>query len=142
KDYQEEGIFRLTGHKQLRQKILGVLLRGDRTALQPFLRHECIIEIAAAFQLFLQYLKQPLLPVRVQELLAADNPGIPAQVVAEDALGLLYQDLPGRHLHLLKSILELLHAISKTSHRSELTSLNLPIVLLPTFFNINVSVLN
>ncbi|PSN51879.1 hypothetical protein C0J52_11588 [Blattella germanica] len=58
------------------------------------------------------HLREPLIPVRVQQLVLAENPGVPERMVASDALGLLRQDLSGRHLELLRSLLDLLYVPS------------------------------
>ncbi|XP_069689255.1 uncharacterized protein [Periplaneta americana] len=103
------------------------------------LRHQldgAAIESAAALQMFLMHLREPLIPVRVQRLVLAENPGIPERIVASDALGLLRQDLSGRHLQLLTSLLDLLYVGTRNSPTNELQGCSLSVALLPIFFSL------
>lgn len=62
-----------------------------------------------------------------------------AREVARDALGLIRQDLSGRHGELLAHILGLLrHLTLSAPECSELNGSPLPISLLPVFFNLGV----
>ncbi|XP_014261969.1 uncharacterized protein LOC106674043 [Cimex lectularius] len=135
-NFREEGLFRYSGRCDTRQKILTCMIKGDKVSIKPLLQRSTIIECASALQTFIRYLKQPIIPVRVQQLVLADNPGIPENLVASDALGLLQQDLSGPHLELLLSLFELIYLICSNYHRNEFTCVSLPITLLPTFFNI------
>lgn len=67
-----------------------------------------------------------------------ENPGVSAEVIAQDILGLLRQDVAGRHEQLLVSILDLLNNILKHSPTDELRGCNIPITMLPIFFNMQV----
>jgi len=135
RNVDNEAMFRSNGRSPVHQKILNCLFRGDRT-LRTYFCNEHVADCASALFIYLQCLKQPLIPDRVQQLIIAENPGVPEEMIAMDALGLLHQDLSGPHLDLLKSLFELFRKIGSNRHRSELTSPNLPVCLLPTFFSI------
>ncbi|KAI4494444.1 hypothetical protein M0802_008936 [Mischocyttarus mexicanus] len=69
----------------------------------------------------------------------ADNPGVTAGVVARDALGLIRQDVSGRHSELLADLLDLIRYLTLSgppSERTELQGSPLPIALLPVFFTL------
>lgn len=71
----------------------------------------------------------------------ADNPGVEDQVIAQDALGLIRQDVGGRHSELLTHILDLLRHLTLSGPPSECSELRgspLPVALLPVFFNLSV----
>lgn len=71
----------------------------------------------------------------------ADNPGVEDQVIAQDALGLIRQDVSGRHGELLTHVLDLLRHLTLSGPPSECSELRgspLPIALLPVFFNLSV----
>lgn len=70
--------------------------------------------------------------------LVGENPGVCPEVVAQDILGLLRQDLTGRHYGLLEAVLDLLHCILKCSPADELSGCNIPVTMLPVFFNMQV----
>lgn len=64
-----------------------------------------------------------------------------AQVIAQDALGLIRQDVGGRHGELLTHVLDLLRHLTLSGPPSECSELRgspLPIALLPVFFNLSV----
>jgi len=66
---------------------------------------------------------------------------VEAQVIAQDALGLIRQDVGGRHGELLIDILDLLRYLTLSGPPSECSELRgspLPIALLPVFFNLSV----
>lgn len=75
--------------------------------------------------------------------MSADNPGVTAHMIAKDALGLIRQDVGGRHGELLAGLLDLLRHLTLSgppSERSELRGSPLPIALLPVFFTLTVNV--
>ena len=72
-DVREEGIFRSAGRPHTRRKILSSLRRGDRSTLRHNLKGAAI-EGAAALQMFLMNLREPLIPVRVQKLVLGKYP--------------------------------------------------------------------
>ncbi|XP_051174740.1 uncharacterized protein LOC127290294 [Leptopilina boulardi] len=129
---REEGLFRRSSRHSLRKRILNALKKGEKTHFD----NDSALECAAALRLYLSDLKKPVLPLRVQELMLADNPGVEAREVARDALGLIRQDLMGRHGELLAHILDLLNHLTLSSPPSELHGSPLPIALLPVFFNL------
>lgn len=63
---------------------------------------------------------------------------IQPEVVAHDMLGLIRQDVKGRHLVLIILLLDLLRGIRMTSVGTELAGADLPITMLPIFFNLEV----
>ncbi|XP_076378023.1 uncharacterized protein LOC117224062 [Megalopta genalis] len=131
-----EGLFRRGGRRELRTRILNSLKRGEKP---HFGNNNAALECAAALQLYLGHLKKPVMPQHVQELLLADNPGVTAHVIARDALGLIRQDVGGRHGELLAELLDLLRHLTLSgppSERSELRGSPLPIALLPVFFTL------
>nr|XP_031830210.1 uncharacterized protein LOC116425979 [Nomia melanderi] len=133
---REEGLFRRGGRRDLRTRILNSLKKGEKP---HFGNNNAALECAAALQLFLGHLKKPVMPQHVQELLLADNPGVTAHVIARDALGLIRQDVGGRHGELLAELLDLLRHLTLSgppSERSELRGSPLPIALLPVFFTL------
>ncbi|KAK1123600.1 hypothetical protein K0M31_008301 [Melipona bicolor] len=144
-DYQlpertEEGLFRHAGRRDLRRRILNSLKKGEKPHLG---NNDAALECAAALQLFLSHLKKPVMPHHVQQLLLADNPGVTAHMIAKDALGLIRQDVGGRHGELLAGLLDLLRHLTLSgppSERSELRGSPLPIALLPVFFTLTVNV--
>ncbi|XP_076237555.1 uncharacterized protein LOC143181167, partial [Calliopsis andreniformis] len=134
---REEGLFRRGGRRDLRRRILNSLKKGEKPHLGN--NNNAALECAAALQLFLSNLKKPVMPQHVQELLLADNPGVTAHVIARDALGLIRQDVGGRHGELLAGLLDLLRHLTLSgppSERSELRGSPLPIALLPVFFTL------
>lgn len=63
-------------------------------------------------------------------------------MIARDALGLIRQDVGGRHGELLAGLLDLLRHLTLSgppSERSELRGSPLPIALLPVFFTLTVN---
>ncbi|XP_076629961.1 uncharacterized protein LOC143346089 [Colletes latitarsis] len=133
---REEGLFRRSGRRDLRRRILNSLKKGERPHLD---NNNVALECAAALQLFLGHLKKPVMPQHVQQLLLADNPGVTAHVIARDAWGLIRQDVGGRHGELLAGLLDLLRHLTLSgppSERSELRGSPLPIALLPVFFTL------
>ncbi|XP_014291311.3 uncharacterized protein [Halyomorpha halys] len=134
-NHHEVGIFRYPGREVIRKQILRLLQRGDRMGLGALLRPGVEMESSAAFCSFLQNLKDPLIPCRVQQLISADNQ-VPDDVVAIDALGLIYQELSGIHLKLVIQTLELFRLINQNSSRNELASISLAVVLLPILMDI------
>ncbi|OXU30379.1 hypothetical protein TSAR_009270, partial [Trichomalopsis sarcophagae] len=134
---REEGLFRRSGRQILRQQILQSLKKGEKLQVpnSPDTAKEC----AAALQLYLAQLKSPVIPTRVQQLLLADNPGITAHTIARDALGIIRQDVMGRHSELLVDLLGLLNHLLLCSPASERTELQAPTLVstfLPVFFNL------
>lgn len=67
-----------------------------------------------------------------------ENPGVSAELIAQDILGLMKQDIAGRHEMLVICILDLLNTILKHSATDELRGCNVPITMLPIFFNMQV----
>ncbi|CAD1477797.1 unnamed protein product, partial [Heterotrigona itama] len=135
-DAREEGLFRRAGRRDLRRRILNSLKKGEKPHLG---NNDAALECAAALQLFLSHLKKPVMPHHVQQLLLADNPGVTAHMIAKDALGLIRQDVGGRHGELLAGLLDLLRHLTLSgppSERSELRGSPLPIALLPVFFTL------
>ncbi|XP_061934722.1 uncharacterized protein LOC107996511 isoform X1 [Apis cerana] len=133
---REEGLFRRAGRRDLRRRILNSLKKGEKPHLG---NNDAALECAAALQLFLCHLKKPVMPQHVQQLLLADNPGVTAHMIARDALGLIRQDVGGRHGELLAGLLDLLRHLTLSgppSERSELRGSPLPIALLPVFFTL------
>ncbi|CAK9796438.1 hypothetical protein ANTQUA_LOCUS784 [Anthophora quadrimaculata] len=133
---REEGLFRRGGRRDLRRRILNSLKKGKKPHLG---NHDEALECAAALQLFLSHLKKPVMPQHVQQLLLADNPGVTTHMIAKDALGLIRQDVGGRHGELLAGLLDLLRHLTLSgppSERSELRGSPLPIALLPVFFTL------
>ncbi|XP_014469169.1 PREDICTED: uncharacterized protein LOC106741553 [Dinoponera quadriceps] len=133
-----EGLFRRAGRRELRRYILNSLKKGQK----PHFEHlnNSALECAAALQIFLSRLKKPIMPQHVQALILADNPGVETQVIAQDALGLIKQDVGGRHGELLTDILDLLRHLTLSGPPSECSELRgspLPIALLPVFFNLS-----
>ncbi|XP_035721025.1 uncharacterized protein LOC118441118 [Vespa mandarinia] len=134
---REEGLFRRAGRRKLRYRILNSLKKGEKPQFE--LGDDVALECAAALQLFLSRLKKPVIPQHVQELILADNPGVTAGVVARDALGLIRQDVSGRHSELLSDLLDLIRHLTLSgppSERTELQGSPLPIALLPVFFTL------
>ncbi|XP_020279101.1 uncharacterized protein LOC109852395 isoform X2 [Pseudomyrmex gracilis] len=135
-----EGLFRRAGRRELRQHILNSLKKGQKPHFED--SNNAALECAAALQIFLSRLKKPIMPQHVQELILADNPGVEAQVIAQDALGLIRQDVSGRHGELLTGVLDLLRHLTLSGSPSECSELRgspLPIALLPVFFNLSPS---
>lgn len=67
-----------------------------------------------------------------------DNPGVAPELIAQDILGLLRQELNGRHLILLIAVLDLLYYSLRCSPADELAGCSVPISMLPIFFNMQV----
>ncbi|XP_067216369.1 uncharacterized protein [Linepithema humile] len=135
-----EGLFRRAGRRELRRHILNSLKKGHKPHFED--SNNAALECAAALQIFLSRLKKPIMPQHVQELILADNPGVEAHVIAQDALGLIKQDVSGRHGELLTDVLDLLRHLTLSgppSERSELRGSPLPLALLPVFFNLSPS---
>ncbi|XP_076756310.1 uncharacterized protein LOC143426615, partial [Xylocopa sonorina] len=133
---REEGLFRRAGRRDLRRRILNSLKKGEKPHLG---NNNVALECAAALQLFLSHLKKPVMPQHIQQLLLADNPGVTTRMIATDALGLIRQDVGGRHGELLAGLLDLLRHLTLSgppSERSELRGSPLPIALLPVFFTL------
>lgn len=63
---------------------------------------------------------------------------IQPEIVASDMLGLIAQDVTGRHLTLLTSLLDFMAYVRKYSTHSELTESDIHIIMLPVFFNLQV----
>ncbi|XP_011257445.1 uncharacterized protein LOC105251987 [Camponotus floridanus] len=140
KNARVEGLFRRAGRRELRRYILNSLKKGYKPYFEE--SNNAALECAAALQIFLSHLKKPIMPQHVQELILADNPGVEAQVIAQDALGLIRQDVGGRHGELLIDILDLLRYLTLSGPPSECSELRgspLPIALLPVFFNLSPS---
>ncbi|XP_011697468.1 PREDICTED: uncharacterized protein LOC105455671 isoform X2 [Wasmannia auropunctata] len=132
-----EGLFRRAGRREVRRHILNSLKKGHKP---HFENSNAALECAAALQIFLSRLKKPIMPQHVQELILADNPGVEAQVIAQDALGLIRQDVGGRHGELLIHVLDLLRHLTLSGPPSECSELRgspLPVALLPVFFNLS-----
>ncbi|EFN85656.1 hypothetical protein EAI_04436 [Harpegnathos saltator] len=137
-DATVEGLFRRTGRRELRRHILNSLKKGHKPRFEK--SNRSALECAAALQIFLSRLKKPIMPQHVQELILADNPGVEVQVIAQDALGLIKQDVGGRHGELLIDVLDLLRHLTLSGPPSECSELRgspLPIALLPVFFNLS-----
>ncbi|KAJ8679840.1 hypothetical protein QAD02_015627 [Eretmocerus hayati] len=135
---REEGLFRRSGEHVIRQRVLESLKKGER--LQVPSTPDSAKECAAALQLYLTQMRPPVVPKRVQQLLIADNPGISVSTIANDALGLIRQDVIGRHNDLLVNILMLLRHLLIFSPASERTELQAPPVVmtfLPVFFELS-----
>lgn len=60
-------------------------------------------------------------------------------VVARDILGLIRQDVKGRHLVLIVILLDLLRIVRLAAVGDELAGSDLPITMLPIFFNLQVN---
>lgn len=60
-------------------------------------------------------------------------------MIANDALGLLREEVNGRHKELLIEVFSFLKDAAIKANTSELTGCNLPLKLLPVFFEIEVS---
>ncbi|XP_036140989.1 uncharacterized protein LOC105835801 isoform X2 [Monomorium pharaonis] len=132
-----EGLFRRAGRREVRQYILNSLKKGHKPHFED--SNGAALECAAALQIFLSRLKKPIMPQHVQELILADNPGVEAQVIAQDALGLIRQDVSGRHSELLIHVLDLIRHLTLSGPPSECSELRgspLPVALLPVFFNL------
>ncbi|XP_011065436.1 PREDICTED: uncharacterized protein LOC105152709 [Acromyrmex echinatior] len=135
-----EGLFRRAGRREVRRHILNSLKKGHKPHFEN--SNNVALECAAALQIFLSRLKKPIMPQHVQELILADNPGVEAQVIAQDALGLIRQDVGGRHCELLTHVLDLLRHLTLSGPPSECSELRgspLPVALLPVFFNLSPS---
>ncbi|XP_012057879.1 PREDICTED: uncharacterized protein LOC105621012 [Atta cephalotes] len=133
-----EGLFRRAGRREVRRYILNSLKKGHKPHFEN--SNNVALECAAALQIFLSRLKKPIMPQHVQELILADNPGVEAQVIAQDALGLIRQDVGGRHCELLIHVLDLLRHLTLSGPPSECSELRgspLPVALLPVFFNLS-----
>lgn len=74
-------------------------------------------------------------------LLDNNNDNVIPEVVASDVLGLIGEELPGRHKALIGLILDLLDCSIKQSPSDELRGHTLPVSMLPLFFNIEVKTL-
>lgn len=146
-------LFRVIGNDERVQQIMNDLERGG-TGLSRIREQGWVAEAATALQCFLAVkLKKPLIPPYIQALalgmwqlskegkltdFSDESPGVPAEIIAQDILGLLRQDLTGRHEVLLLTILDLLHSIVKCSPTDELRGCSVPIVMLPIFFDMQV----
>ncbi|XP_077268818.1 uncharacterized protein LOC143900890 isoform X1 [Temnothorax americanus] len=133
-----EGLFRRAGRCDVRRHILNSLKKGHKPHFED--SNNAALECAAALQIFLSHLKKPIMPQHVQELILADNPGVEDQVIAQDALGLIRQDVGGRHGELLTHVLDLLRHLTLSGPPSECSELRgspLPVALLPVFFNLS-----
>lgn len=93
-------------------------------------------------QRFLSSLGQGLLPKRIQLLINGDNYGVPAQLVALDAISLLYEDAVGTEFILLSELLPLMKILSTKGclRPSEHHSSQAPYFLMPIFFNKHICV--
>ncbi|XP_046427197.1 uncharacterized protein LOC124183139 [Neodiprion fabricii] len=132
---REEGLFRRVGRRDVRRRILSAMTRGEKPQLGDI--NGAALECAAALQLFLSRLKVPVMPRNVQQLILAENPGVSPRTVARDALGLIRQDVNGRHGELLCDLLGLLRHLTLAAPPSECSELRgspLPVALLPVFF--------
>ncbi|KAK6638290.1 hypothetical protein RUM44_008719 [Polyplax serrata] len=130
-----DGLFTTSGNLRTRKKIQSYLSRGDIYTLRNW-GFEFVVECAAALKIFLQNLPQPLIPVRIQQLVVAENNGVPEKTIANDALGLLKEEVNGRHKELLLEVFTFLKEAAVKVNTSELTGCNLPLKLLPVFFEI------
>ena len=65
-DASAEGLFRRSGRRELRQKILSALKKGETLNFQ---HGNGALECAAALQLFLSRLKRPVVPFNIQQLI-------------------------------------------------------------------------
>lgn len=72
-------------------------------------------------------------------LILDESPGVSAEIIAQDILGLLRQDVSGRHEVLLLNILDLLNSIVKYSPTDELRGCSVPISIMPIFFDMRVN---
>lgn len=68
----------------------------------------------------------------------AENSGVPEKIIANDALGLLREEVNGKHKELLIEVFSFLKDASVKTNTSELTGCNLPLKLLPVFFEVEV----
>ncbi|KAF5307963.1 hypothetical protein FQR65_LT06530 [Abscondita terminalis] len=127
-------VFHAAGHDQRVQQIVHELERGG-PGLRNLFQQGWIMESAAGLQIYLRQLRKPLIPHHIQALALDDNPGVCPEIVAQDILGLLRQDVEGRHFILITSVLDLLYCILKQTPTDELTGCNIPISMLPVFFN-------
>lgn len=134
---------------------MNYLERGG-TGLGRVAEEGLVAEGAAALQYFLAMkLKKPLIPQYIQALALGlnfkifkglkyilffldESPGVSAEIIAQDILGLLRQDVTGRHAILLLSILDFLNSILKYSPTDELRGCSAPIGMLPIFFDMQV----
>lgn len=133
-DVRLREIFRSARHDQ---RIIEIAkeIRSGGPSLFRTLEENSVRDVAAALQYFLIYLRKPLIPVYIQGLvLDSDSQKIEPLMIAQDVLGLLKQDLEPRHLDLLKLILDLLYAILTYSPSDELSGCNVPISMMPIFF--------
>ncbi|KAG8240145.1 hypothetical protein J437_LFUL019755 [Ladona fulva] len=150
-----EGLFVVHDVEYLKPKIIHAFQRGDRQALHNLLYPSSeeitriqetavpggrsvdariALECSSALIAYLVDLPKPLLPLRVQRLVLGGNEGIPVENVAQDALGVLKQDLAGRHLALATSFMELLNVVIRKSLSSELGGPSIVLFLFPTLF--------
>ncbi|KAL0271969.1 UNVERIFIED_CONTAM: hypothetical protein PYX00_005115 [Menopon gallinae] len=132
---ETEGLFISSGNIRTRRKIQSYISRGDIYTLRNW-GFEFVVECAAALKMFLLSLPQPLIPKRVQKLVIAENTGVPEKTIANDALGLLKEEVSGRHKELLLEVFTFLKDAAVKENTSELTGCNLPLKLLPVFFDI------
>ncbi|XP_046390098.1 uncharacterized protein LOC124158809 isoform X2 [Ischnura elegans] len=152
-----EGLFRIERGSSIKPRLVQAMKRGDRQALSHLLYPNSeelaripglsdigfatadsyiAVECSAALISLLGCLPKPLFPVRVQRLVLGGNEGVPVQSVACDALGLLKQDISGRHLNLVTSFLDLLYTVSKNARFSELGGPSVAATLLPVVFQL------
>ncbi|KAF5278461.1 hypothetical protein FQA39_LY05950 [Lamprigera yunnana] len=133
-DMGRREVFHAVGHDQRIRQIMHQLERGG-AGLQHLLQPGWAMESAVALQQFLRHLKKPLIPQHIQALALDDNPGVPPEVVAQDMLGLLRQDVEGRHYVLITMVLDLLYCTLKQMPSDELSGSYIPITMLSVFFN-------
>ncbi|XP_018574467.1 uncharacterized protein LOC108913405 [Anoplophora glabripennis] len=123
-------------HQGVVQEILTAIQKGQTRTIRTMLEAGWRLESAQALYLFLSNLQKPLVPDSIQALVLDNNENIPVEVVATDVLGLIKQELPQKHLHLITILLNLLDTVIKFSPADELRGNTLPISMLPLFFNI------
>ena len=101
-----------------------------------------LLKCASALHRFFKNLNHGLLPKRIQLLINGDNYGVPAQLVALDAISLLYEDAEGPQFGLLSELLPLMKLLSTQGclRPTETHSSQAPYFMMPILFNKNLCV--
>ncbi|GLV34137.1 hypothetical protein CBL_00066 [Carabus blaptoides fortunei] len=129
-------MFQMTGLQRRIKRVAGYIHAGGGRQMSRFFAQITLAEVARGLLYFLAELPKPLLPLDIQTL-ALDAPNdIQPEVVASDILGLIVQDLNGRHLTLVTWLLEFMSHVRKYSMHSELTESDMHVIMLPVFFNL------
>lgn len=130
------GIFVSQGNQRRVQKVFLYLHRGDASIASYLHEHCSPRECACAVNMFLLR-KRPLLPTRVQKLLAAKNYEVTTKMIALDALGLILQEFYNtNNLKVLYSLLDVMKVLSTVGslRPTEIRVSHAPYILLPLFF--------